>query len=125
LTGMSDLTRRDPELDLILERHELAHFSNPPTLARRGVRKRLISASVPQPVRGWLGAGVTGRQVCNDFKVSWNVFYAVTGYKGGKSSNRLPCHPTAIRRAETGPTLRWGEFHESGQGLGPGSRLLA
>jgi hypothetical protein len=36
-------------------------------------------------------AGVTGRQFCNDFNGSWNVFQAVTGYKGAKSSNRLPC----------------------------------
>jgi hypothetical protein len=36
-------------------------------------------------------SGVTGRQFCNDFNVSWNVFWSVTGYKAGKSSNRLPC----------------------------------
>jgi hypothetical protein len=35
-------------------------------------------------------AGVKGRQFCNDFNVSWNVFWAVTGYNAGKSSNAFP-----------------------------------
>jgi hypothetical protein len=34
---------------------------------------------------------VTGQQFCKDFNVSWNVFQVVTGYKRGKSSNRLLC----------------------------------
>ena len=47
-------------------------------------------------------AGVTGRQFCNDFNVSWNVFWAVTGHKGGKSSN-CPHLPLPQSRAETEP----------------------
>jgi hypothetical protein len=50
---------------------------------------------------------VTGRQFFNDFNVSWNVFSAVTDYKGGKSSNRLRCpYPNSPSRNLAGAAAR-------------------
>jgi hypothetical protein len=73
------------------------------TRRRAGSATRWLYGSTGAESAVGYGAGVKGRQFCNDFNVSWNVFYAVTGHKSGKSSNRLPCPLAPICRAETGP----------------------
>jgi SAM domain (Sterile alpha motif) len=65
--------------DLSLQRDDRAHFSNrqrphivEPVESR--FRKRWAYGSTGVGSAVGYGAGVTGRQFCNDFNVSWNVF---------------------------------------------------